>query len=75
MWARIVGFVNTMHEKGIISLNTLMKSIGNGCDTRFWTNIWVGETPIMSRFDRLFALEMCKECFVHQRWGAMGDWR
>ncbi|GJR51498.1 RNA-directed DNA polymerase, eukaryota [Tanacetum coccineum] len=40
------------------------KRIGNGGDTRFWHDHWLGDQPLRIRFPRLFALEMDKEVVV-----------
>nr|GEZ40484.1 RNA-directed DNA polymerase, eukaryota, reverse transcriptase zinc-binding domain protein [Tanacetum cinerariifolium] len=35
VWGRIVGSINTMHEKGFIPLSTLSRRVNNGADTKF----------------------------------------
>nr|GFB29849.1 RNA-directed DNA polymerase, eukaryota [Tanacetum cinerariifolium] len=35
--------------------------IGDGSDTRFWFDLWIGDSPLHIRFHRLFALELDKE--------------
>nr|GEX57443.1 RNA-directed DNA polymerase, eukaryota, reverse transcriptase zinc-binding domain protein [Tanacetum cinerariifolium] len=39
VWGRIVGSINTMHEKCFIPLSTLSRRVNNGADTKFWWNL------------------------------------
>ena len=49
-----------------IDLHSLFKvKIGNGENTRFWIDKWVGDTPLSTVFPRLFRLEtwpLCRVC-------------
>ncbi|GJY37600.1 RNA-directed DNA polymerase, eukaryota [Tanacetum coccineum] len=36
------------------------KRVGNGNDTRFWRDRWIGDKPLSVKFPRLFALELNK---------------
>ncbi|GAU24253.1 hypothetical protein TSUD_23900, partial [Trifolium subterraneum] len=53
------------------------KRVGDGSDTFFWTDPWVGEIPLCERFGRLFELAETKMCTVAEMcslgWGAEGD--
>jgi hypothetical protein len=42
--------------------------VGNGFSTRFWTDIWIGENSLRSRYPRLFSISDQKEAKV----GEMG---
>ncbi|GAU29855.1 hypothetical protein TSUD_379450 [Trifolium subterraneum] len=46
------------------------KRIGNGGDTRFWHDTWVGAQPLKEVFPRLFLISSQKECSVLEvgRW-------
>jgi hypothetical protein len=46
------------------------KRIGNGDDTSFWHDIWVGTQPLKKVFPRLFLVSIQKECSVLEvgRW-------
>ncbi|GKE90368.1 hypothetical protein Tco_1567843, partial [Tanacetum coccineum] len=46
----------------------MRKRIGNGRNTRFWLDLWIGDQTLKERFQRVFALEMIKECSVADRW-------
>ncbi|GJT46135.1 hypothetical protein Tco_0954850 [Tanacetum coccineum] len=40
-----------------------------GCGTRirFWKDIWVGETPLFTRYNRLYHLDQDKDCLIIDR--------
>jgi len=40
--------------------------IGDGRDTLFWYDTWVGELPLRVRYPRLFDLAVLKECMVEE---------
>nr|GEX73150.1 putative RNA-directed DNA polymerase, eukaryota, reverse transcriptase zinc-binding domain protein [Tanacetum cinerariifolium] len=46
VWGRIVGSINTMHEKGFIPLSTLSRRVNNGADTKFWLESWMHNSPL-----------------------------
>ncbi|GKC64841.1 RNA-directed DNA polymerase, eukaryota, reverse transcriptase zinc-binding domain protein [Tanacetum coccineum] len=41
----------------------------SGCGTRirFWKDIWVGETPLFTRYNRLYHLDQDKDCLIIDR--------
>jgi len=45
--------------------------VGDGHNTLFWFDNWVGERPLCLQFPRLFNLAVNKECLVEEmaRWG------
>ncbi|XP_071738946.1 uncharacterized protein [Rutidosis leptorrhynchoides] len=45
----------------------MVKTIGNGCSTRFWHDHWLGNEPLKSVFTRLFRLEQDKDVTVCNR--------
>ncbi|PWA49837.1 hypothetical protein CTI12_AA434360 [Artemisia annua] len=54
---------------GLIDLdeNCLLIVIGNGCDTRFWSDNWLGGSPLKVDFPRLFRLDSNPHCLVCDR--------
>jgi len=40
----------------------LVRKVGNGKETCFWLDIWVGDTSLRERFPRFFSLSTQKEC-------------
>ncbi|CAJ2679133.1 unnamed protein product [Trifolium pratense] len=60
----------------------VVKRVGDGSDTFFWTDPWVDEIPLCQRFGRLFELAETKSCMVAEMfalgWGEGGEawvWR
>jgi hypothetical protein len=58
------------------------RRVGDGSDTYFWTDPWVGGRPLSERFGRLFDLADTKRCTVAEMfslgWEAEGEawvWR
>ncbi|GKB88076.1 RNA-directed DNA polymerase, eukaryota, reverse transcriptase zinc-binding domain protein [Tanacetum coccineum] len=67
IWANIVGTSNFLHSKGIILSNTFRFKAGCGTRIRFWKDIWVGETPLFTRYNRLYHLDQDKDCLIIDR--------
>ncbi|XP_050222864.1 uncharacterized protein LOC126672962 [Mercurialis annua] len=41
-------------------------NLGNGSSVRFWSDIWLGDSPLDVRYGQLFSLSMNKQASVHQ---------
>ncbi|CAJ2630083.1 unnamed protein product [Trifolium pratense] len=54
----------------------VVRRVGDGVDTFFWTDTWLDETPLSERFGRLFELAETKLVTVsemfHRGWGTDG---
>jgi hypothetical protein len=44
------------------------KKVGNGAQTNFWVDRWIGEIPLKDRFPRLFSISRQKEATVAEIW-------
>lgn len=44
-----------------------MKKVGNGTDTKFWDDKWIGCDLLSDKFKRLHALEIDKKCSISDR--------
>ena len=71
-WSHILAAVNKMHVTGVVKEDTIFKEVGNGVDTRFWEDVWLGDRPLADRFPRLAALEVDRRCSVADRWREEG---
>jgi hypothetical protein len=40
------------------------RKIGNGMLTRFWRDVWIGDSPLCIKFPRLFSLSLQKDVCV-----------
>ncbi|GKC95436.1 RNA-directed DNA polymerase, eukaryota [Tanacetum coccineum] len=65
-WCSILREVHKLKGKGFDFWSHVKKRIGNGADTRFWSDQWLGDSPLCVKYPRLFALEMIKHASVHR---------
>nr|GEY93341.1 RNA-directed DNA polymerase, eukaryota [Tanacetum cinerariifolium] len=63
-WCSIVREVHKLKGKGFDFWSHCKKRIGNGNDTRFWFDCWIGDIPLRDKFSRLFALKLDKKASV-----------
>jgi hypothetical protein len=49
----------------------MIKKMGNGGGTRFWLDLWIGNSPLCELFPRLFLVSQQTNAYVNQ----MGEWR
>nr|GEY17594.1 RNA-directed DNA polymerase, eukaryota [Tanacetum cinerariifolium] len=63
-WSSIVKEVSVLKNKGMDFLSHCKIKIGNGRDTSFWKDLWIGDSLLCDTFPRLYALEIHKECKV-----------
>nr|GEW08398.1 RNA-directed DNA polymerase, eukaryota, reverse transcriptase zinc-binding domain protein [Tanacetum cinerariifolium] len=68
VWGRIVGSINTMHEKGFIPHSFLQKRVNNGASKKLWYETWVGNSPLHHQYPRPFRLALNKECLIRECW-------
>nr|GEU90857.1 protein-tyrosine sulfotransferase-like [Tanacetum cinerariifolium] len=67
-WSRIIGTSNFLHSKGIIPLNSFCFKVGCGTRVRFWKDIWIGNSPLHTRYNRLlYRLDQDKDCLIIDR--------
>ncbi|GKD60598.1 putative RNA-directed DNA polymerase, eukaryota, reverse transcriptase zinc-binding domain protein [Tanacetum coccineum] len=48
-------------------IKSVLGSLGCGTRIRFWKDIWVGETPLFTRYNRLYHLDQDKDCIIIDR--------
>ncbi|GJS39908.1 RNA-directed DNA polymerase, eukaryota, reverse transcriptase zinc-binding domain protein, partial [Tanacetum coccineum] len=72
-WADIVGSTNYLHSGNIIPKGTIRFKVGCGNNIRFWKDIWIGESPLCSRFNRLFRLDLDENCTINE-WLISSNW-
>jgi hypothetical protein len=51
--------ISSLRSEGWFS-NNVSRSLGDGSDTRFWTDVWEGGVSFRDRFCRLYELSMLK---------------
>ncbi|GKD59320.1 RNA-directed DNA polymerase, eukaryota, reverse transcriptase zinc-binding domain protein, partial [Tanacetum coccineum] len=67
LWARIVGSIYHIHSSGYIPLNSFRFSVRDGSLVRFWKDTWLGDSPLCTRYNRLFRLARNKNCLISDR--------
>jgi hypothetical protein len=56
----------------------IVKKVGNGVNTSFWYDTWVGESPLKDWFPRLYSISTQKEVSVADMWyptDGVAKWR
>lgn len=66
-WLDILRESTSLKNKGIDLFALIRKKIGNGEDTLFWEETWLGEKELKFQFPRLYALESCKQLSVAEK--------
>ncbi|XP_071699376.1 uncharacterized protein [Rutidosis leptorrhynchoides] len=66
-WSNIFKIENTLTKLGCNLSNSFVKDVGNGADTRFWIDKWLGDVPLKDAFPRLFRLESFKDVPITNR--------
>nr|GEV06251.1 RNA-directed DNA polymerase, eukaryota, reverse transcriptase zinc-binding domain protein [Tanacetum cinerariifolium] len=72
VWGRIIGSINTMHEKGFIPHSSIKRRVNSGSSTKFWHDTWIGTTSFQNQFPRLYRLASIKDIMVRDCWNH--DW-
>ncbi|KAK9062745.1 hypothetical protein SSX86_019934 [Deinandra increscens subsp. villosa] len=67
VWNDIRYCAKGLHVSGEVPSNSFCRVTGNGENTNFWEDIWIGNECLAQKFPRLFALENNKECKVADR--------
>nr|GEZ89375.1 RNA-directed DNA polymerase, eukaryota, reverse transcriptase zinc-binding domain protein [Tanacetum cinerariifolium] len=57
VWIQIVKAISNLKEKEVDLLSFCKKKLGDGCDTQFWIENWIGDQTLKFMLHRLFALE------------------
>ncbi|GKB40411.1 RNA-directed DNA polymerase, eukaryota, reverse transcriptase zinc-binding domain protein [Tanacetum coccineum] len=73
IWSKIVGTSNYLHSNSILPMDSISFQVGCGSLIQFWKDIWLGDSPLYTRFNRLYRLEQEKNCLVVDRF-SNGQW-
>ncbi|GJW36817.1 RNA-directed DNA polymerase, eukaryota [Tanacetum coccineum] len=63
-WASILREIHSLKVRGIDLVSHCRKRVGDGLNTCFWEDIWIGDQPLKLMFPRIYALESNKLCTV-----------
>ncbi|GJY87143.1 RNA-directed DNA polymerase, eukaryota, partial [Tanacetum coccineum] len=64
LWKSIIREMDTLKHQGMDFISHCKLRVGNGTSTRFWKDMWLGNSRLCMEYPRLFALENDKECKV-----------
>ncbi|XP_071727759.1 uncharacterized protein [Rutidosis leptorrhynchoides] len=73
-WASLVDSRKNLVDNNLLPHNFIHLVVGNGRSTNFWNDIWCGNAPLASRYNRLFHLDSSRLDTVTQKWDN-GEWR
>ncbi|KAL4556315.1 hypothetical protein LXL04_038962 [Taraxacum kok-saghyz] len=73
-WSRLLAADAKLHTTGVVPTDAWKRCVGNGRETRFWDDCWIGNRPLRMVFPRLVALDVDPTCMVADRWFD-GGWR
>nr|GEW43997.1 RNA-directed DNA polymerase, eukaryota [Tanacetum cinerariifolium] len=63
-WTSIVTDFNKLRNKDIVLFSFLNKRVGNGLETSFWDEVWLGDKNFKTRFSKIYALESDRKLTV-----------
>ncbi|GJZ77185.1 RNA-directed DNA polymerase, eukaryota [Tanacetum coccineum] len=67
VWNMVRKAIGNLKSKNVDLMDFCKKVIGNGYNSSFWHEIWLGEECFKVRFNRLFNLELNKDVSVGQK--------
>ncbi|RVW65596.1 putative ribonuclease H protein [Vitis vinifera] len=68
-----VGLWKEISKEGLLLLNNVSFSVGDGKRVRFWKDKWCGNTPLCEAYPSLFDLAVSKDAKVADCWDSMGE--
>nr|CAN72177.1 hypothetical protein VITISV_012537 [Vitis vinifera] len=68
-----VGLWKEISKEGLLLLNNVSFSVGDGKRVRFWKDNWCGNTPLCEAYPSLFDLAVSKDAKVADCWDSMGE--
>ncbi|GJX77884.1 F-box domain containing protein [Tanacetum coccineum] len=76
-WSDIIKVGNDIEKTQVPFIGYFRKKVGDGCNTLFWLNQWLGDFKLSVRFPILFALESNKQVSMSGRgsWVIDGGWK
>ncbi|GKE02796.1 RNA-directed DNA polymerase, eukaryota, reverse transcriptase zinc-binding domain protein, partial [Tanacetum coccineum] len=63
-WMDIVREMFNLKHQSIDLMTYLTKRVGNGENSLFWDDVWIGDTTLKEQYPKVYALETCKSISV-----------
>ncbi|XP_071718082.1 uncharacterized protein [Rutidosis leptorrhynchoides] len=73
-WCSIVHACQKVVTDSVLSQNYIHLEVGNGRNVSFWHDSWCGSSPLVSRFNGLYYLDINRLDSVADKW-VEGEWR
>ncbi|GKD27166.1 putative RNA-directed DNA polymerase, eukaryota, reverse transcriptase zinc-binding domain protein [Tanacetum coccineum] len=67
-WKWIIGLDKCLNKLNIDLHNIIKRKTGDGSQTSFWNDNWIGDQCLKTLFPRLFSLESTRDCKVMDRY-------
>ncbi|GJW41622.1 RNA-directed DNA polymerase, eukaryota [Tanacetum coccineum] len=67
IWQELVREFLMLKDKGIDCFAFIKRKLGNGEDTSFWNDLWLGESILKFSHPRIFALDLRKDISVAEK--------
>ena len=68
-----VGLWKEISKEGLLLLNNVSFSVGDGKRVRFWKDIWCGNISLCEAFPSLYDLVVSKDAWVADCWDSTGE--
>ncbi|GJV13953.1 hypothetical protein Tco_1359276 [Tanacetum coccineum] len=68
IWSSIIKELNALKSLGFDFFSHCKIRVGNGRNTIFWKDLWIGDSCLSLAFPRLYALENNKDCTVADKY-------
>ncbi|GAU20198.1 hypothetical protein TSUD_352620 [Trifolium subterraneum] len=65
-WWKDIGDLESYVDSKNWLTEAVSRSLGNGMLTRFWSDVWIGDAKLCSKFPRLFSLSLQRDACVSE---------
>ena len=66
-WSAVLNSVSQLRDRDVDMFGECVRTVGDGSCTAFWHDVWLGDRSLKVRYNRLFVLDLDKECRVADR--------
>ncbi|GJX47643.1 RNA-directed DNA polymerase, eukaryota, reverse transcriptase zinc-binding domain protein [Tanacetum coccineum] len=66
-WLDNIRVLLSLKKKGIDLMAFIKKKVGNGEDSKFWNDIWLGDLALKAQYPRVYAMELHKDISVAEK--------
>lgn len=66
-WKTIISLNHDLSKLNIDMSTVFVKQVGDGSSTRFWHDVWLGNSALKNAFPRIYLLETNRLCSISER--------